>query len=103
MDLGITPNLRGYDYLRAAITIVAAEGMPKRGMCRELYPRVAMLEGTTPSRVERAIRHAIEHVFDRSCPDTLESMFGSSVDPGCGKLTNSEFISSVALYLRAVS
>lgn len=103
MDLGITPNLKGYDYLRAAVTIVANEGMPKRGIYRELYPRVAMQEGTTPSRVERSIRHAIERAFDRSDPDTLESMFGSSADPGRGKLTNSEFISSVALYLRAVS
>ena len=103
MDLGITPNLKGYGYLRAAVTIVANEGMPKRGVCRELYPRVAKQEGTTPSRVERSIRHAVEQAFNRSDPDTLESMFGSSADPGRGKLTNSEFISSVALYLSILS
>lgn len=95
-ELGMPANLLGYQYLRSAITIAASDVESLRGITKILYPRVAEEFNTTPSRVERAIRHAIEVVWDRGDIDTLQCYFGNSIDSNRGKPTNSEFIAKIA-------
>ena len=82
-EIGVPAHIKGYQYLREAITKV-------------LYPQVAKTFGTTPSRVERAIRHAIEVAWDRGDLDTLQRFFGYTVSNTKGKPTNSEFIALIA-------
>ena len=95
-EIGVPAHIKGYQYLREAI-IIAAEDMDViNAITKVLYPQVAKAFQTTPSRVERAIRHAIEVAWDRGDLDTLQRFFGYTVSNTKGKPTNSEFIALIA-------
>ncbi len=95
-EIGVPAHIKGYQYLREAI-IIAVEDMDViNAITKILYPQVAKTFQTTPSRVERAIRHAIEVAWDRGDLDTLQRFFGYTVSNTKGKPTNSEFIALIA-------
>ena len=95
-EIGVPAHIKGYQYLREDI-IIAVEDMDViNAITKVLYPQVAKAFGTTPSRVERAIRHAIEVAWDRGDLDTLQRFFGYTVSNTKGKPTNSEFIALIA-------
>ena len=95
-EIGVPAHIKGYQYLREAI-IIAIEDMDViNAITKVLYPQVAKTFQTTPSRVERAIRHAIEVAWDRGDLDTLQRFFGYTVSNTKGKPTNSEFIALIA-------
>lgn len=95
-EIGIPAHIKGYHYLRDAI-IMAVEDMDVlNAITKVLYPTVAKKYQTTSSRVERAIRHAIEVAWSRGKLDTLDELFGYTVSTGKGKPTNSEFIALIA-------
>ena len=95
-EIGIPAHIKGYHYLRDSI-IMAVEDMDVlNAITKILYPSVAKKHQTTASRVERAIRHAIEVAWGRGKPDTLEELFGYTISNGKGKPTNSEFIALIA-------
>lgn len=99
-ELGVPAHIKGYEYLRCTIQLVVEGTCSIKGITKEVYPRVAREFDTTPSRVERAIRHAIEVAWDRGEIDTLEEWFGSTISHLKGKPTNSEFIALIADKLR---
>ena len=95
-EIGVPAHIKGYQYLREAI-IIAVEDMDViNAITKILYPQVAKTFQTTPSRVEHAIRHAIEVAWDRGDLDTLQRFFGYTVSNTKGKPTNSEFIALIA-------
>ncbi len=96
LDVGIPAHIKGYHYLRAAIKLSVEDNTMLSGITKVLYPTVAKMYNTTSSRVERAIRHAIEVAWDRGNLETLHRMFGYSVNTVKGKPTNSEFIAMIA-------
>ena len=96
-EIGVPAHIKGYQYLREAI-IMTVEDI--NAVTKILYPEVARKFGTTASRVERAIRHAIEVAWDRGDVDILNSYFGYTIHNGRGKPTNSEFIAMIADKLR---
>ncbi len=100
-DVGVPAHIKGYQYLREAIVYAAEDMDIINAITKILYPKVAKAFSTTPSRVERAIRHAIEIAWDRGDIDTLQHYFGYTVSNQKGKPTNSEFIAMMAdkLYL----
>lgn len=98
--VGVPAHIKGYQYLRCAIVKAVMEPEIINAVTRELYPGVAACFLTTPSRVERAIRHAIEVAWDRGDIDFLSTYFGSTVRNSRGKPTNSEFIAIIADKLR---
>ena len=98
--LGIPAHIKGYQYLREAIIMTIHDMEVINAITKVLYPTVAKKFKTTSSRVERAIRHAIEVAWDRGDVDTLQEYFGFTVSGAKGKPTNSEFISMVADRLR---
>lgn len=99
-EIGIPAHIKGYHYLRDAI-IMAIEDMDVlNAVTKVLYPTVAKKHQTTSSRVERAIRHAIEVAWSRGKLDTLDDLFGYTVSNGKGKPTNSEFIALIADTIR---
>lgn len=99
-EIGIPAHIKGYHYLRDAI-IMAVEDMDVlNAITKVLYPTVAKMHQTTASRVERAIRHAIEVAWSRGKLDTLDELFGYTVSNGKGKPTNSEFIALIADTIR---
>ena len=93
--LGVPAHIKGYHYLRAAIIYSIKDPQMLESVTKIMYPTVAHDFQTTPSRVERAIRHAIEIAWDRGDVETLNSFFGYTVNTGKGKPTNSEFIALV--------
>ncbi len=99
-ELGIPANIRGYLYLREAISLVTEENELINGVTKILYPMIAKQHKTTPSRVERAIRHAIEVAWGRGNLEAINRIFGFTVDTRRGKPTNSEFIAMVADRMR---
>lgn len=99
-EIGIPAHIKGYHYLRDAILMVVDDMEILNAVTKILYPTVAKLHQTTSSRVERAIRHAIEVAWSRGKLDTLEQLFGYTVSTGKGKPTNSEFIALVADTIR---
>lgn len=99
-QLGVPAHIKGYHYLRTAILHSIEDKALLDSVTKLLYPTVADLYETTSSRVERAIRHAIEIAWDRGNVDTLNSFFGYTVDTGKGKPTNSEFIALITDKLR---
>ncbi len=99
-EIGVPAHIKGYQYLRDAIMMVVKDLDIINSITKQLYPTVAREYNTTPSRVERAIRHAIEVAWSRGRVDTIESLFGYTVNVGKGKPTNSEFIAMVADKLR---
>ena len=99
-QLGVPAHIKGYHYLRTAILYSIKDKSLLESVTKLLYPTVASIYETTSSRVERAIRHAIEIAWDRGNIDTLNSFFGYTVDTGKGKPTNSEFIALITDKLR---
>lgn len=99
-QIGIPAHIKGYHYLRTAIILSINDGEMINSVTKMLYPTVAQKYNTTSSRVERAIRHAIEIAWDRGDVDVLNSLFGYTVHTSRGKPTNSEFIALIADKLR---
>lgn len=99
-ELGVPSHIKGYQYIRESISLVYERPEIVGGITKELYPEVAKKYGTTVSRVERAIRHAIEVSWNRGNWQLMEEIFGHSVDIDKAKPTNSEFIVTVADKLR---
>ena len=95
-EIGIPAHIKGYQYVRAAIMLVIEDMDSINAVTKVLYPTVAKKFSTTPSRVERAIRHAIEVAWDRGDLETLQKFFGYTVSNIKGKPTNSEFIAMIA-------
>ena len=99
-ELGVPSHIKGYQYIREGISIIYDKPAVIGGITKELYPTIADKFGTTTSRVERAIRHAIEVSWNRGDWDLMEEIFGHSVDIDKAKPTNSEFIVTIADKLR---
>ncbi len=99
-ELGVPSHIKGYQYIREGISIVYERPEIVGGITKELYPEIAKKYNTTVSRVERAIRHAIEISWNRGNWQLMEDIFGHSVDIDKAKPTNSEFIVTVADKLR---
>ena len=99
-DIGVPAHIKGYQYLREAIMISVEDTSMLGSITKILYPTIAKKFQTTPSRVERAIRHAIEVAWSRGRMETLDNMFGYTIDTTKGKPTNSEFIALVADKIR---
>lgn len=99
-QIGVPAHIKGYGYLRQSILLSVDDPEMINHITKLLYPTVAKLNSTTSSRVERAIRHAIEVAWDRGDVDTLNSYFGYTIHNGRGKPTNSEFIAMIADRLR---
>ena len=95
-EIGVPAHIKGYQYLREAIIIAVGDMDVINAVTKILYPEVAKRFGTTASRVERAIRHAIEVAWDRGDLETLQKYFGYTVSNAKGKPTNSEFIAMIA-------
>ena len=98
--IGVPAHIKGYHYLREAIMCCVHDSEMLESITKVLYPGVAKKFKTTASRVERAIRHAIEIAWDRGDLDTLNSYFGYTVNTGKGKPTNSEFIALITDKIR---
>ncbi len=99
-EIGVPAHIKGYQYLRSSI-IMSVEDMDiLNSITKQLYPSIAKIYSTTPSRVERAIRHAIEVAWSRGKMDTINELFGYTVSAGRGKPTNSEFIALIADKIR---
>ena len=99
-EIGVPAHIKGYQYLRDAILMVIKDLDIINSITKQLYPTIAREYNTTPSRVERAIRHAIEVAWSRGQVEAIDSLFGYTVNLGKGKPTNSEFIAMVADKLR---
>ena len=99
-QIGVPAHIKGYQYLRSAIIMTVNDNDVINCVTKVLYPSVAKKYQTTTSRVERAIRHAIEVAWDRGDVETLNSYFGYTVQNNRGKPTNSEFIAMIADNLR---
>ncbi|NLK97507.1 sporulation transcription factor Spo0A [Defluviitalea saccharophila] len=99
-EIGIPAHIKGYQYLRDAIIMAINDMDILNSITKQLYPSIAKNYNTTPSRVERAIRHAIEVAWSRGKMDTIDKLFGYTVNNGKGKPTNSEFIALIADRLR---
>lgn len=99
-EIGVPAHIKGYQYLREAIMMCVRDMEMLNSITKLLYPTIAERYQTTPSRVERAIRHAIEVAWNRGRMETLESLFGYTVNIGKGKPTNSEFIALITDKLR---
>ncbi len=99
-EIGVPAHIKGYQYLRDGIMMVVNNIEVINQITKQLYPDLAKKYKTTPSRVERAIRHAIEVAWNRGQIETVESIFGYTVNSNKGKPTNSEFIAMIADKLR---
>ena len=99
-EIGVPAHIKGYQYLRTAILMTISDSEIINSVTKILYPSVAKKYSTTTSRVERAIRHAIEVAWDRGDVDVLNSYFGYTIQNNRGKPTNSEFIAMIADNMR---
>ncbi|MDO4295962.1 MAG: sporulation transcription factor Spo0A [bacterium] len=99
-EIGIPAHIKGYQYLRDAIAVSVTDQEMLTSVTKILYPSIAKQHQTTASRVERAIRHAIEVAWSRGKMDTINELFGYTVNGGKGKPTNSEFIALIADKIR---
>ena len=95
-EIGVPAHIKGYQYLREAIKIAVNDMEVINAITKVLYPQVAKTFATTSSRVERAIRHAIEVAWDRGDLEVLQRFFGYTISNSKGKPTNSEFIALIA-------
>ena len=96
ISIGIPPHIKGYQYLREGIRLTIERPYIINSVTKELYPSIAETFKTTPSKVERAIRHAIEVAWNRGRIDAINAIFGARIYLGAEKPTNSEFIALVA-------
>ena len=99
-EIGVPAHIKGYQYLRVAIMMSVNDIEMLNSITKILYPTIAKQFQTTPSRVERAIRHAIEVAWSRGKMDTIDDLFGYTINNGKGKPTNSEFIALIADKIR---
>jgi two-component system response regulator (stage 0 sporulation protein A) len=99
-ELGIMGHIRGYHYMRLAILMAVDNLEVLNQITKVLYPSIALKHGTTPIRVERAIRHAIEAAWARRLNDSVDNLFGYSINKYKGKPTNGEFIALIATGLK---
>ena len=99
-EIGVPAHIKGYQYLRDAIILSVNDMEMLNSITKILYPTIAKKHQTTASRVERAIRHAIEVAWSRGKMDTIDELFGYTVSTGKGKPTNSEFIALIADKIR---
>lgn len=99
-EIGVPAHIKGYQYLRESIMMAVEDPAMISSITKILYPTIAKRFQTTPSRVERAIRHAIEVAWSRGRMETLDSLFGYTIDTSKGKPTNSEFIALIADRIR---
>lgn len=99
-EIGVPAHIKGYQYLRDAIIMSVNDGEMLGSITKRLYPTIAKNHKTTSSRVERAIRHAIEVAWSRGKMDTIEELFGYTVSSRKGKPTNSEFVALIADKIR---
>lgn len=99
-EIGVPAHIKGYQYLREAIMMSVKDSEMMGSITKILYPTIAKRYQTTSSRVERAIRHAIEVAWNRGRMETLDDMFGYTINTGKGKPTNSEFIALIADKIR---
>lgn len=99
-EIGVPAHIKGYQYLREAIEMSVDDVDILNSVTKQLYPSIAKRFETTPSRVERAIRHAIEVAWKRGKTDTMYELFGYTIDMGRGKPTNSEFIALISDKIR---
>lgn len=99
-EIGVPAHIKGYQYLRDAIMMSVNDNEMLNSITKMLYPSIAKRHKTTPSRVERAIRHAIEVAWSRGKMDTIDELFGYTVSNGKGKPTNSEFVALIADKIR---
>lgn len=99
-EIGVPAHIKGYQYLREAIMMSVKDSEMMGSITKILYPTIAKKYQTTSSRVERAIRHAIEVAWNRGRMETLDDMFGYTINTGKGKPTNSEFIALIADKIR---
>ncbi len=99
-EIGVPAHIKGYQYLRDAIMMSVDDTEMLGSITKQLYPSIAKLHKTTPSRVERAIRHAIEVAWSRGKMETINDLFGYTVNGGKGKPTNSEFVALIADKIR---
>lgn len=95
-QVGVPAHIKGYQYLREAIAMVTLDVSVLHGVTKIIYPEIAKQFGSTPTRVERAIRHAIEVAWSRGDVEVLQGIFGSTISSHKGKPTNSEFIAIVS-------
>lgn len=95
LDVGINPGLLGWDYLKVGVEMVYNDREYLRNMTGKLYPDIAKEVDSTTSRVERAIRHAIESAFNNMAEDTRKKYFGNVVSMNSGKVTNTTFIAVI--------
>lgn len=100
MEMGMPANLRGFFYLRTAVALVLSDPTYMKSITGRLYNDAGKLEGTTGSRVERAIRHAIDITFEKGNSDVLYIMFRNSVNPDTGRPSNGSFISALSEKIR---
>ena len=99
-EIGVPAHIKGYQYLREAIMMSVQDVDMLGSITKVLYPTIAKKYQTTSSRVERAIRHAIEVAWSRGRMETLDALFGYTINTGKGKPTNSEFIALIADKIR---
>ncbi len=99
-EIGVPAHIKGYQYLRDAIIMSVKDMEMLNSITKILYPTIAKKHQTTPSRVERAIRHAIEVAWSRGKMDTIDELFGYTINTGKGKPTNSEFVALIADKIR---
>lgn len=100
MEMGMPANLRGFFYLRTAVALILSDPTYMKSITGRLYNDIGKLEGTTGSRVERAIRHAIDITFEKGNSDVLYIMFRNSVNPDTGRPSNGSFISALSEKIR---
>lgn len=99
-EIGVPAHIKGYQYLREAIMLSVEDAEMLNSITKILYPTIAKKYQTTSSRVERAIRHAIEVAWSRGKMETLDALFGYTISVGKGKPTNSEFVALIADKIR---
>ncbi len=99
-EIGVPAHIKGYQYLREAIIMSVEDNQMLSSITKVLYPTIAKRFDTTSSRVERAIRHAIEVAWSRGKMETLDGLFGYTINTGRGKPTNSEFIALISDRIR---
>lgn len=99
-EIGVPAHIKGYQYLRDSIMMAVTDMDILNSITKQLYPTIAKMHKTTPSRVERAIRHAIEVAWNRGKMDTIHELFGYTIQSGKGKPTNSEFIALISDKIR---
>lgn len=99
-EIGVPAHIKGYQYLRSAIIMAVNDMDILNSITKQLYPSIAKIHKTTPSRVERAIRHAIEVAWGRGKVEIIDDLFGYTINAGKGKPTNSEFIALIADKIR---